>query len=574
VGLGGWTEEQMVGAGEHRGRPPQELVWGRALCVGLIVFWGGTSFTRADLRREVEPNGDTASAMAVVTPASLGGVVGAPADVDLYALRLAAGQTVRADILARGFRAGTTPGSSLSALLEILDADATTVLAADQSLGDFDDPSVAWTAATAGRYFVSVRDLSAAEGGAAYVYVLSVEVEPNGDTAGAVPILPPVMPSIDALIWPAGDVDTYRFEGAAGQTVEIDIDSAVFNPDNPPAKIVVALLDSSEATLVTSSYLDANADPFIRAVLPAAGAYLVRVRELRSFTGNSNTFYQMTVTVGGPSGNDTYATAVPVSTPRAVSGAAAPAGDADHFGFVTPAAATLRGDVDASQGLLSLLDGTLELHGAGGILGADSSNPDPALANTQPAGAYSFNVRGPCSGPGCLAEDAYYVLFIDGDADGDGRVLPADNCPRAANADQADADRDGVGDACDNCLAEFNPDQLDADRDGVGDTCPRCDPPPEVAHDLQFSDAVTLVWSPAAGAASYSAYRGAIDGGAWNADQACLEASLAAPSFSDAATPARGSAFFYLVSGRNACGEGPLGFDSTGSARPSPAPCP
>jgi|GEM_PF-2816977 len=35
------------------------------------------------------------------------------------------------------------------------------------------------------------------------------------------------------------------------------------------------------------------------------------------------------------------------------------------------------------------------------------------------------------------------------DADGDGVADDADNCPNAANADQADADGDGVGDACD-----------------------------------------------------------------------------------------------------------------------------
>jgi hypothetical protein len=547
---------------------------GGTLLIGVIVLSTGVADSRADLRREVEPNNDASSAMAIVPPASLGGVIGAPGDADRYAIRLEAGQTVRADILARGFRAGNAPGSSLSAVLEILDTDAATILAVDQSLGDFDDPSISWTADTPGRYFVSVRDLSSAEGGAAYVYVLSLEVDPDGEAASATPILPPVMPSIDALIWPAGDIDAYRFEAGEGQTVEIDIDSAVFNPDNPPAKIAITLLDAAGATLATSSYLDASADPFVRTTLPAAGAYYVRVRDARAFIGNSNTFYQMTVTLGGASGNNTFATASPIQAPRAVSGAVAPAGDADHFGFSSASASTLRGDLDAVQGLLSLLDGTLELHSAGGILVSDSSNPDPALASPQPTGAYSMNVRGPCSGSGCLPEDAYYVLFIDPDADGDGRVLPADNCPRAPNADQTDADRDGVGDACDNCPSEFNPDQRDADADGVGDACPGCEPPPEVAQDLRFADPATLVWSASGAAASYSAYRGTIDGGGWNADAACLEPSLASPSFSDAALPERGAAFFYLVSGRNACGEGPLGSDSAGTPRPNLAPCP
>ncbi len=73
------------------------------------------------------------------------------------------------------------------------------------------------------------------------------------------------------------------------------------------------------------------------------------------------------------------------------------------------------------------------------------------------------------------------------DTDGDGVLNEEDNCPDAANEDQADADADGVGDACDpdlldtdedgvvdsldNCPEVANEDQADADADGVGDAC-------------------------------------------------------------------------------------------------------
>lgn len=60
------------------------------------------------------------------------------------------------------------------------------------------------------------------------------------------------------------------------------------------------------------------------------------------------------------------------------------------------------------------------------------------------------------------------------DADHDGIIKEADNCPHVANADQHDSDGDGVGDACDNCPLTANANQLDTDGDGVGDACDNC----------------------------------------------------------------------------------------------------
>lgn len=57
------------------------------------------------------------------------------------------------------------------------------------------------------------------------------------------------------------------------------------------------------------------------------------------------------------------------------------------------------------------------------------------------------------------------------DPDNDDVIGVCDNCPNAANADQADADNDGVGDACDNCPNTANANQADCDGDGIGDPC-------------------------------------------------------------------------------------------------------
>jgi hypothetical protein len=76
------------------------------------------------------------------------------------------------------------------------------------------------------------------------------------------------------------------------------------------------------------------------------------------------------------------------------------------------------------------------------------------------------------------------------DADGDGVPDGSDNCPAAANPDQADADRDRLGDACDPCPALADPARVagdcggepDSDSDGVPDARDDC---PAIADPAQ-----------------------------------------------------------------------------------------
>jgi MYXO-CTERM domain-containing protein len=69
-----------------------------------------------------------------------------------------------------------------------------------------------------------------------------------------------------------------------------------------------------------------------------------------------------------------------------------------------------------------------------------------------------------------MTDDGTTLAYTD-DADGDGKADDQDNCPFAANRDQADGDGDGVGNVCDNCSAVSNFSQLDTDGDGIGDSC-------------------------------------------------------------------------------------------------------
>ncbi len=62
-------------------------------------------------------------------------------------------------------------------------------------------------------------------------------------------------------------------------------------------------------------------------------------------------------------------------------------------------------------------------------------------------------------------------------------------------------------------------------------------------------------------------------GGAWSDALTCLLPEDPRYGFSDAAIPPVGSAFFYVLTGTNRCGEGTSGADSSGQPRVIPLPC-
>ncbi|HZN04486.1 MAG TPA: hypothetical protein VFD06_12965 [Candidatus Polarisedimenticolia bacterium] len=96
--------------------------------------------------------------------------------------------------------------------------------------------------------------------------------------------------------------------------------------------------------------------------------------------------------------------------------------------------------------------------------------------------------------------------------------------------------------------------------------------PPEINDSVAFgADGETLSWDDPPGA--YNVYRG-LRTSPWTYDQTCLQPHVAGSSVSDAAEPAPGQIFFYLVTRLDACGESTPGQDSSGTPRPNPAPCP
>jgi hypothetical protein len=218
----------------------------------------------------------------------------------------------------------------------------------------------------------------------------------------------------------------------------------------------------------------------------------------------------------------------------------------------------------------------------------------PGLPNVGQADGDTDNVGDPCDnciadpnpGQGDLDGDGAGDA-CDGDDDNDGLDDLSDNCPDVANPDQADTDLNGEGDACDgdddndglpdasdNCPLVDNPGQADTDVDGVGDSCDCALTLPSIGAtpgqfgatlELDKTGGTTLRWERSWQGPATNVYRGTfVIGQAWTYDETCFLSETIDVETTDAATPAAGSGYYYLLAGRNLCGEGPMGRSSLG----------
>ena len=99
-------------------------------------------------------------------------------------------------------------------------------------------------------------------------------------------------------------------------------------------------------------------------------------------------------------------------------------------------------------------------------------------------------------------------------------------------------------------------------------------PPPGEIRNGRWTSKTVLSWDSEKSVGTYEVYRDLLSShpGGFGA---CFQSPLLAETATDAASPASGTAWFYLVTARNRLGEeGTKGFRSSGVERPNPSPCP
>lgn len=119
---------------------------------------------------ETEPNPGFKQAQAIAIPQVVIGSIENPADVDVYAIDVQAGQKLHGEVHAERL------GSGLDALLSIYDSQGRLVATQDD-LSDSRDARLEFTAAAAGKWFFVVQDAND-QGGPAHPYRLAVKALP------------------------------------------------------------------------------------------------------------------------------------------------------------------------------------------------------------------------------------------------------------------------------------------------------------------------------------------------------------------------------------------------------------
>ena len=188
--------------------------------------------------------------------------------------------------------------------------------------------------------------------------------EPNNNRANATPIAYGDALS-DPRIDPAGDVDFYRFNGAAGDAITVDIDAVALGSNLDST----LQLQSSSGAVLADNDDSTNHDSLLTYVLPSNGAYYIRVREYNHGNeGGSSYYYTIKLDKEGAStAADVYVTTNAIGTTA----------DGQSFNKRD----ILRWDADSGDWSLYLAGNAIGLPSKADIVAFDIPNPANGSAN-------------------------------------------------------------------------------------------------------------------------------------------------------------------------------------------------
>jgi len=197
------------------------------------------------------------------------------------------------------------------------------------------------------------------------------ESEPNDSVRAADSVA--VGDQATGIVNPAGDVDTWFVDLAAGEFVSVDVDAAEVGS---PLDAVLALFAPDGRTLLAFNDDFDGFDSRISYRVPTSGRYYVTIRAFGAAGSPALTYainfgnVTCSATETDQEPNDTPETAARATIGDSVSGEicphdANPAGDVDYWAFTAQAATTIELDVDAAA-LGSLVDPVIALYASDG----------------------------------------------------------------------------------------------------------------------------------------------------------------------------------------------------------------
>jgi hypothetical protein len=402
---------------------------------------------------------------------TLNGEIDPGGDVDLFSLALKAGETVTVDT-----DAFAPPGNVLNTLLRVFDA-AGNVIASNDNDGATSDSELTFEAPADGTFFVGVSgainqnyDPNAEGSGFGPLtgsYDLNVLVgaappPPDGNdtlaTAENVAFTPDVLTDITGDIDPAGDVDVYRLDLNAGDTLTLDIDAATAGS---ALDSLLRVFDAAGSELARNDNDSATSDSALTFEVLADGPLFVGV------SGAINAAYDPNVARSGTGifvgaftlgvlvtpapppppqetePNDTFAVASNIPLNEDVAASLEDAGDRDVYAFTLTEPGRLTATIFSAE---PLFDSRLDLFSADQqrIISNDDTSPqnlDPRLVHHLPAGDY-FLVAAASGGGSAIGEYTLRASLV-------AATPPTDDLPTGIVATAiaaSDFDGDGIMD--------------------------------------------------------------------------------------------------------------------------------